>query len=190
MGKTLCFTISPGSLPGLSGMPDTARQLGIGRIALVPYYYFHPSVVKRHVRIMRGRFGCEAVSVKGFERNGSGISGKELEKAFRAFYRRLGRARGARLVPFMNYSISQYKEWFQNSQRPVDDARCSNPWNLADIQPRGDVNFCIDFPDYVIGNITQNSLEEIWRSGRAEKFRNYILSSPLPVCPRCGAKYC
>jgi len=35
----------------------------------------------------------------------------------------------------------------------IDDCPCRNPWCLVDIQPNGDVNFCIDFPDYTIGNI-------------------------------------
>jgi len=34
-----------------------------------------------------------------------------------------------------------------------------------------------------------SSIEEIWDSPAANKFRNYRREKPLAVCYRCGAKY-
>jgi radical SAM protein with 4Fe4S-binding SPASM domain len=60
---------------------------------------------------------------------------------------------------------------------------------LIDIQPSGEANFCVDFPDYSIGNVRDSSVEEIWNGRRAEAFREYRRKQPLAVCARCGAKY-
>ena len=60
---------------------------------------------------------------------------------------------------------------------------------LIDIQPNGDANFCVDFPDFVMGNVRQHSIAEVWNSAAAGSFRAYRRAQPLAVCHRCGAKY-
>jgi sulfatase maturation enzyme AslB (radical SAM superfamily) len=61
---------------------------------------------------------------------------------------------------------------------------------LLDIQPDGEANFCIDFPDYSIGNVRTSTIEELWNGERAQRFRDFRRQTPLAVCHRCGAKYC
>jgi MoaA/NifB/PqqE/SkfB family radical SAM enzyme len=53
----------------------------------------------------------------------------------------------------------------------------------------GPANFCVDFPDYSIGNVKAASIEELWNAGPAARFREYRRKRPLAVCHRCGAKY-
>jgi radical SAM protein with 4Fe4S-binding SPASM domain len=64
-----------------------------------------------------------------------------------------------------------------------------NVEQLIDIQPDGEANFCIDFPDYSVGNVKDRSISEVWNSSRAERFRAYKRERPLSLCHRCGAKY-
>jgi MoaA/NifB/PqqE/SkfB family radical SAM enzyme len=64
-----------------------------------------------------------------------------------------------------------------------------NVERLIDIQPNGDANFCVDFPDYCLGNVREATIEEIWNGDRAERFRDFRRENPLAVCYRCGAKY-
>ena len=84
---------------------------------------------------------------------------------------------------------NEYKMWFNDSVTPVGSLKCENVENLIDIQPNGDANFCVDFPDYSIGNVSHSSIKEIWDSPEAAKFRIYRREKPLAVCYRCGAKY-
>ena len=92
--------------------------------------------------------------------------------------------------PFMPFNLEDYKTWFENSNTIVGSTQCGNVENLIDIQPNGDANFCIDFPDYCIGNVKDLSIARIWNSETAKKFRNYRRAKPLAICYRCGAKYC
>jgi radical SAM protein with 4Fe4S-binding SPASM domain len=57
------------------------------------------------------------------------------------------------------------------------------------VQPDGNVNFCVDFPDYSIGNVADSTLHQMWHSERARRFRELRSAREMPVCFRCGAKY-
>jgi len=65
--------------------------------------------------------------------------------------------------------------------------KCMAPWVKAEIMPSGDVAMCGEYPDYVVGNITGDSLLDIWNSERARKFRSVLKDEGglLPVCARC-----
>ena len=91
--------------------------------------------------------------------------------------------------PFMDFSEADYRTWFADAETPVGVSHCAAVEKWIDIQPNGDANFCVDFPDYSIGNIKKASIKEMWNSKRAESFRAFRRQRPLSVCLRCGAKY-
>ena len=74
-------------------------------------------------------------------------------------------------------------------ETPVGSLACMNVEKLIDIQPNGEANFCVDFPDYSIGNVKNSTIEKVWNSPRARVFKKYRRDKPLSVCYRCGAKY-
>jgi radical SAM protein with 4Fe4S-binding SPASM domain len=87
------------------------------------------------------------------------------------------------------FSENDYRVWFGDPQSPVGSIYCMNVERLIDIQPDGNANFCVDFPDYVIGNVLESTISEIWNGEKAVHFREYRRKNQLPVCYRCGAKY-
>ncbi len=89
----------------------------------------------------------------------------------------------------MPFTDEEYREWFMKSDTTVHQAECNNIRGLVDIQPDGNVNFCIDFPDYAIGNVAENTLYQIWHSDRARKFRELRAKKEMPICYRCASKY-
>jgi len=186
MSRSLCFTISPDSYKGLPEMPDTARDLKISVLSINPYFYFNKETGRRYEKIMEENLACKAYSWKGFHREESGVDVEEFLDLLKKFKENL---KELSLYPYMDYNDEQYRIWFTDCTTDLGDYKCQNPWKLIDIQPNGDVNFCVDFPDYIIGNIKDNTIEEIWHNDRAEKFRNYYKDSLLPLCVRCGAKY-
>ncbi|MEK7477558.1 MAG: radical SAM protein [Candidatus Coatesbacteria bacterium] len=181
-----CFTISPESLPGLPVMGDVMRELGLPTISANPYYYFPQRIGAAYEERMRRELGCEAYSWRGFHHEGSGVNPEAFLRAWYEFKARLGETK---LYPFMDLSDNDYRHWFSDNETPVGRRECPNPARLLDIQPGGDANFCVDFPDYVIGNVAARSLEEVWNGERAQSFRREVAAAPFPVCLRCGAKY-
>jgi len=184
--KILCFVISPYSYHGLDKMPDVARQLKINRVTIVPYYYFDKQTGARYEKTMREKFKCSARSWRSFRSEASGIDIKVFIRSLRAFKKNL---KDVVYAPFMGLTESEYEAWFSNCHDLAKRHICRNPQVLADIQPNGGVNFCVDLPDYVIGNIRHDTLEHIWKGPQAGKFRAYLKNRSLAVCRRCGAQY-
>jgi MoaA/NifB/PqqE/SkfB family radical SAM enzyme len=184
--KTVVFTASPFSRGGLPEMPAVARELGVEFLVIVPYYYFDENTGKEHERAMEKDLGCRAVSWRGFCRRGSGVNPEEFLEELRACRKNL---EGVKLYPFMGLTDDEYRAWFTDCSAPAGKRQCRNPWKLIDIQPDGSANFCVDLPDYSIGNVLESTIEELWRGKRAEAFRARLLKGPFPACGRCGAKY-
>lgn len=184
--RCIVFTISPWSYRGLAEMPDAARALRIPGIAIVPYYWFDRRTGTDYERVMKQELGCAARSWRGFHHETSGVDGPEFADQLRRFRESL---REIQLLPYMKYGDAEYREWFDNCTTKVGRYDCRMPWRLIDIQPHGDANFCVDFPDYVIGNVADRTIEEVWNSPKADKFRARLERQPLPICNRCGAKY-
>ena len=63
---------------------------------------------------------------------------------------------------------------------------CVVPWSSADVTASGDVAPCHVFYDFVVGNLNENSLEDIWNGENYRKFRDYMKSHGLmSICPGC-----
>jgi MoaA/NifB/PqqE/SkfB family radical SAM enzyme len=186
ISRSINYTISPDAYKGLGAMPDVARSLSIGVISIVPYYYFPTHVGKQYEDEMRDNFNCAAFSWRGFHRETSGVDFAVFRDEFREFRANLG---GVYSYPYMDLSEEEYRVWFSDPVAPVGPLGCTNVEKLIDVQPQGDVNFCVDFPDYAIGNVREATIAEIWNGERAARFREYRRKQPLAVCYRCGAKY-
>ncbi len=186
ISKSFNYTISPYSIHGLGALPGAVRGLGLNVVAIVPYYFFPEQVGRAYEAEMQQAFGCPAYSWAGFHHEESGVP----FELFQAEYRRY-RAELKDILdfPYMAFSEEEYRAWFADAVTPVGLSRCSNVEKLIDIQPNGEANFCVDFPDYSIGNVREATIEEVWNSERAERFREYRRQKALAVCQRCGAKY-
>jgi MoaA/NifB/PqqE/SkfB family radical SAM enzyme len=187
IGKSICFTISKYSYKGLGQMPAVARSMGIKSINIVPYYYFSEEIGKQYEKELKENFGGTAYSWKGFYDEDSDIDPYIFKEQYQAYLADLGDIEN---FPFMPLSEDEYLTWFRDTITPVTPLSCTNVERLIDIQPNGECNFCIDFPDYIIGNVKDSTLKELWNSPEAECFRAYRRKQSLAVCYRCGAKYC
>ena len=186
VSTSINFTISPYSVKGLGAMPDIARNLGIRTICIVPYYYIPDEVGKVYECELKEHLGCSAFSWSGFHHDESGMDFEEFQTQHNTYLSRLD---GFHDFPYLPLSEEEYQTWFCDAVTSVRSVTCTNVEKLIDIQPRGEANFCVDFPDYVIGNVKEATIAEVWNSDRANRFREYRRKQPLAVCYRCGAKY-
>jgi Predicted Fe-S oxidoreductases len=186
ISRAICFTISPFSIKGLGKMPDVARSLSINTLVIVPYYYVPEVIGNNYEKELKKHFNCTAYSWRGFHHEDSGIDFKEFQTEYRKY---LDSLNGIYNYPYMKISEEDYRQWFSNPNTIIGSPRCSNVEKLIDIQPTGDANFCVDFPDYSFGNVRELTIEALWNNKKAEQFREYRRKKLLPVCIRCGAKY-
>lgn len=186
ISKGIACTISGHNYASLAALPDAVRDIGLKEVCIVPYYYFPEQIGKAYEKIMQEEFSCKAYSWKGFHHENSGVDPEAFITVLHQYKKNV---LGLIDVPYMELSDDEYRAWFSESTSTVCTENCANLNGLLDIQPDGSVNFCVDFPDYVIGNAEEHSLKDLWTSERARKFREYRSSKQLPICYRCANKF-
>ena len=64
--------------------------------------------------------------------------------------------------------------------------RCLSIYQVVEVNSNGDMSPCRDYHDYVVGNIKENTITEIWNSPPYRSFRRSLATDGLmPVCSRC-----
>jgi radical SAM protein with 4Fe4S-binding SPASM domain len=184
--RSITCTVSGDNYRSLGAMADVTRALGFAGVCVVPYYYIPERQGLEYEKLMRKEFACEAYSWRGFHHEESGVDVDVFLAELEEFNSKLGELPSYSYMPLTD---DEYREWFSSSDTTVRQAECNNIWGCLDVQPDGNVNFCVDFPDYSIGNVADNSLHEMWHSERAWRFRELRSAREMPVCFRCGSKY-
>jgi radical SAM protein with 4Fe4S-binding SPASM domain len=184
--RGITYTISRYNYRGLSAMPDVMRSLGLNSICIIPYCFIPERQGLAYEKLMREKFSCNAYSWRGFHHEESGVDSNLFLAQLKEFKMKLGDLQS---YPYMALTDDEYREWYTRSDTQVHQAGCNNINSLLDVQPDGNVNFCIDFPDYSIGNVGENTLHQIWNSERARKFRNMRMKMEMPICYRCASRY-
>ncbi len=62
---------------------------------------------------------------------------------------------------------------------------CAFPWIYLEVTAGGDVTTCHTFYDLVVGNIYENSVNEILQGDKLKKVRNYLKKSLFSNCTAC-----
>jgi MoaA/NifB/PqqE/SkfB family radical SAM enzyme len=77
-------------------------------------------------------------------------------------------------------------EYFREPGKMPEGRQCGCFKSMA-IQPNGD---CVMCADYIMGNIADNSLTDIWNGPKALKWRNYLREHGNPgVLAKCSRLY-
>ena len=90
ISRSINFTISPYSVRGLGVMPAVARDLSIGSMSIVPYYYVPEYTGRQYERELQENLGCPAFSWIGFHHEASGVDFGLFQEQYRQYLRTLG----------------------------------------------------------------------------------------------------
>lgn len=94
-----------------------------------------------------------------------------------------------RCIPLMYPYLStreDIKRYYEDHNAVFGYDQCISIFMTMEVDSNGDVSLCRDYHDYIIGNIKDQSLMEVWTSEKARAFRSSISSEGLmPVCRRC-----
>ena len=64
--------------------------------------------------------------------------------------------------------------------------RCVSIFSAVEINSNGDMSPCRDYHDFVVGNVKDKTITELWNSDPYRKFRKSLSEKGLmPVCTRC-----
>lgn len=81
-------------------------------------------------------------------------------------------------------------DWFDpDKDIPKADRCCELPWKHLHIRANGNVDFCVDHNDFVLGNVSEKSIKNMLASSTAQAFREEVKKSNNPLCKRCPWHY-
>ena len=151
----------------------------------------------RYEATMQEAFGVSGASWKGFEFSWPKEAARshQLQELVGLLQRlRSGRfrdyLRGKAWRSFIpNVGAEDVPAYFTRPERTFGHDLCPVAWYFAQVEPDGDVCFCGDFPDYVIGNVRRQRFPAIWMGEKAQAFRQRLIREPLPICARCCGSY-
>ena len=172
-------TVAHETLEALDRMVDVAADLGVDAIGLNHLMFSTPEEVAETVRLT-GAPGPSAIST--FVTSDPGISASRVETQVNALIEKC-RVRNIRfdMRPKVRPAI------LQNYYTPGAqlDGRCLYPFLHARVSFSGKVYFC-PFIRVEVGDLTTQSLEEVWTGDRYVSLRRKLLHEGLfPVCRRC-----
>lgn len=154
--------------------------------------FINRTTFNRQKAVFKDQFGIRNLDIwKGFTHQPSKIDfqvfNREI-KELRALDDIHQKATGKSHISFSpDLSPQDLKKFYENnSQAPGYASFCTAPWHQLNLLPNGDIYIC---PDYVIGNIKNTALKEIWNGSDAKKLREYTLKSLFPSCKGCFFHY-
>lgn len=82
-------------------------------------------------------------------------------------------------IPYTN----NHEEFYKGTFPSAASSWCYNPWHTATIRGSGDLELC---QGYVVGNIRENNLMDLWNNEKSRHFRRIIKTDHItPACYRC-----
>ncbi|CAM2059761.1 putative Radical SAM domain protein [Desulfovibrionales bacterium] len=82
--------------------------------------------------------------------------------------------------------IANLKKYYTDHSSLFGYAQCVSIFQVVEIDSNGNLSPCRDYHDYIVGNICDNTITELWNSEAYRKFRRSLVTEGLmPICSRC-----
>jgi len=102
--------------------------------------------------------------------------------------RTMSRSWGAPPVVFLPNlaGAAELERYYTDHRARFGFEQCISIFQAMEITSNGDVTPCRDYTDFVVGNVRESTLTEIWNSEPYRRFRSSLARDGLmPVCSRC-----
>jgi radical SAM protein with 4Fe4S-binding SPASM domain len=147
--------------------------------------YSNDEVIARHADFMKETLDTEISCLQAYNTGyNQGIDGEEFKQILKRVH---ATDNGYPIITVPVIDPDKIGEYYADLDVIVRD-QCVVPWSQANIDYNGNVHFCADYPDYVLGNIMEDKFFDIFNNERAQRFREALKSSPngiFPGCVRC-----
>jgi len=147
--------------------------------------YITPDELSKHREAVRRSLGCDAPGAAG------NLAPDYLEPDPAALADEIEGIRGLpKISMFPDLGRGDLVHYY--SDGPCGRKRCIAPLRGVVVKPNGDVLFCPDewIDDYVLGNIREQDIAEIWNGEKARRFRSALFRARrFPACKRCSWMY-
>jgi radical SAM protein with 4Fe4S-binding SPASM domain len=146
-------------------------------------YFQNETSAARHEAVMQEKLGTTPWSWKGYLLGYDTLDTTALVETVRRVH---GRTWSFPYVFAPDLAYEDIPRYYREPAETFGYRTCIVPWSMIEIMPNGDVVTCRDYPDYVVGNIKDDTLLDLWNNERYQRFRAVLKSERLlPVCSRC-----
>ncbi len=176
-------TVSKDNAHNLDEVFQIAEDIHID--GLVAYYAWFQTEEScgRHETIMQEKLDTKPISPRGWIWNYDQIDTDALVHSVKRIKSRKW------TFPYLFAPQLEYEDiprYYREHGNLFGYRKCVNPWTIIEIMPNGDVATCRDYPDYVVGNIKEDNILNIWNNERYRKFRTVLKKEGIfPICSRC-----
>jgi len=172
-------TVAHESLAALDQMVDVAEELGVDAIGLNHLMFSTPEEVAETVRLIGA---ADASAIATFVTTDPGLDIARVREQVTSLERKC-RERNI-LFDYRPKVHEPLMERYYTPGAPLD-GRCLYPFLHARVSFSGKVYFC-PFIRVEVGDLTKQSLEEIWNGEKYVDMRRRLLDNGIfPVCRRC-----
>ncbi len=144
--------------------------------------YCNDAIVEKNNQCYQDTFGITPTHLDAYNTGyNQGIDGDKLSEILKKCHSMHSK------YPIITVPViepSKIGEYYSNPESVVR-SRCPIPWSQVNINYNGDVHFCADYPDYVLGNIKDEKFFKIYNNKRAVKFRRELKKAEHGIFPGC-----
>jgi len=161
-----------------------AQAMGVDAMVLYPAWFTTLEDGLKHEAEFERRFGTKPYMWKGYVADCHDVDVPALQDELRRI-----KADPRVKIPWTlmpDIPLEKLDPYYHDHTDFLGYNQCFYPWTYIEIQPNGDVSTCRDYGDYICGNITQNTIYEIFNNERYQKFRKSLREDGMmPICSRC-----
>ncbi|MCK9377458.1 MAG: SPASM domain-containing protein [Syntrophobacterales bacterium] len=89
------------------------------------------------------------------------------------------------IIPSLT-GVDNLRAYYTDHSNYFGFSQCISIFQAVEIDSNGDLSPCRDYHDYVVGNIKEATITELWNSPAYQKFRQSLATEGLmPACSRC-----
>ena len=82
--------------------------------------------------------------------------------------------------------VDNLREYYSNHDSTFGYDQCISIYQAVELDSNGDMSPCRDYHDYIVGNVRDHTITELWNSEPYRKFRASLHTEGLmPSCTRC-----
>ncbi|MBU1924590.1 MAG: radical SAM protein [Candidatus Omnitrophica bacterium] len=163
----------------LENMIILGKKLGVDRVRFEQLIFLTKDEYDEHLKM------CKEFSLTGGEiltyikKSDEPLIGEELKLSIPRLQKKYGK-----FVVFKPYlQNDEIRRWYKNKFNLK--RRCLFSKHSIFIKHNGDVIPCQFFPNYRLGNINSNKLENIWQNDKHKLFQRILGKKLMPGCMRC-----
>jgi len=169
----------------LANLSEASREYNIDLHVYNLGTYTNDNIVATQKQFMKEKLDTDIDCLESYNTGYNlGIDGKKLHVILKDIQEKNF---GHTILTVPTLNPEKTHTYYAELETPVRN-HCVVPWCQLNVDYNGNVHFCADYPDYIIGNITQQSAKEIYNGERANKFRKALNESEggmFPGCLRC-----